>query len=224
MSYIVTADEKSLSQERVNQLTSELNINKLDITRVLKKDTSNSIGIKDIKEMMQQIYLKPLKGKEKAIIIEDAELLTREAQNSLLKVLEEPPASTYIILAATTKEAFLPTILSRCKLIELFSKNEPMSEEQKQITEATFLTLSSLTPKNALEIGERLSKKKDDTPRLVRELILVGESLMRRAILDHNPQQFIYAQVLRKLQSTHKNLSTTNINPRLELEHCLLSL
>ena len=69
------------------------------------------------------IPLKPFKGKTKVVVIQSYESITKEAQNALLKVLEEPPANTLIIILTLKKEFLLPTILSRCKIINLKEEN-----------------------------------------------------------------------------------------------------
>lgn len=60
-------------------------------------------------------YKTPILGKNKVFIIDEAELLDEQAQNVLLKTLEEPPAGTTIILVTSRDDTLLPTILSRCQ-------------------------------------------------------------------------------------------------------------
>lgn len=60
-------------------------------------------------------YMKPYHGHAKVFIIDEAELLGNEAQNLLLKTLEEPPPNTFFILITTRPDTLLPTILSRCQ-------------------------------------------------------------------------------------------------------------
>lgn len=89
-----------------------------------------SISIEAIRQLQKFLLLKTL-GEQplrRAIIIEHAHLLTTEAQNAYLKLLEEPPADTLMILTANTPRALLPTILSRAQTIPI---NIP-SEDQLQ--------------------------------------------------------------------------------------------
>lgn len=81
-----------------------------------------AISIESVRELQSHMTLKvPQSGHpaSRMAIIEDAHLLTTEAQNALLKTLEEPPEATVIILTATGSEALLPTILSRVRTISL---------------------------------------------------------------------------------------------------------
>lgn len=86
----------------------------------------NNIKIEQIREITKDIYAKPIASSKKVYIIDDSNLMTKEAQNSLLKTLEEPPEYAIIILIATNENLFLPTIKSRCTKIN-FNK---LSNEQ----------------------------------------------------------------------------------------------
>src|SRR6185437_10060929 len=121
VSFIVAAKDKK-KREAFEKKHAELhNINTFDIT-VIEKDEAakaQSIGIEIIKQFQKKIFLKPIKSKEKLVIIEDAQALTPEAQNALLKLLEEPPAHTRIILGTENFDTLLPTIQSRCQIVIL---------------------------------------------------------------------------------------------------------
>lgn len=79
-----------------------------------------SIGVDDIRvQLNNDIGIKPYSSKYKIYIINDADKLTIQAQNALLKTLEEPPAYAVIILLTINYEALLTTILSRCITLNL---------------------------------------------------------------------------------------------------------
>lgn len=81
------------------------------------KPDGNSIKIAQIRHLQSNIVIKPHK-KYKIYIIDKAEKMTVEAQNALLKTLEEPPEYAIIILVTNNKESLLPTIRSRCEVIK----------------------------------------------------------------------------------------------------------
>ena len=83
----------------------------------------NSIKIEQIRELQKRIQEKPIISSRKVYIIDDADLMTQELQNCLLKTLEEPPAFSTIILIGSNENAFLPTIKSRCMILH-FQKIE----------------------------------------------------------------------------------------------------
>lgn len=90
----------------------------------------NSVGVDDIRfQINDTIQIRPYSSAYKIYIIDDAEKMTVQAQNALLKTIEEPPAYAVIILITTNQESFLPTILSRCISLKLKPlKNYAVSE------------------------------------------------------------------------------------------------
>lgn len=80
----------------------------------------NSIGVDDVREaLVQDIQIKPYNGLKKVYIIDEAEKMTVQAQNAILKTIEEPPEYSVIIFLTNNVDIFLPTILSRCITINL---------------------------------------------------------------------------------------------------------
>ena len=92
----------------------EMGDNHPDIIHVTH-EKPNSIGVDDIRNQINNdMSIKPYSSKWKIYICNEAEKMTPQAQNALLKTLEEPPAYGIIILLTTSMEAMLPTIQSRC--------------------------------------------------------------------------------------------------------------
>jgi DNA polymerase-3 subunit delta' len=92
-------------------------------------DSKTEIGIDDIRGLQRLANLPPYEGKCKVFIIDDAEYLSTEAANSLLKILEEPPPRVVWLLLAAEEVHLLPTIISRCQRLEL--KPAPSERIQK---------------------------------------------------------------------------------------------
>lgn len=97
----------------------------------------NSIKIEQIRNLQKEIQEKPIISNKKVYIIDDADLMTKEAQNCLLKTLEEPPEFAVIILIGSNENAFLPTIKSRCMILHFnrLSDLEIKSYLQKEYAE-----------------------------------------------------------------------------------------
>ncbi len=90
-----------------------------DIIRVTH-EKPNSISVDDIREQVNNtIMVKPYQGPYKIYIIDHADLMTPQAQNALLKTIEEPPQYAVIMLLAENAEVLLPTINSRCVMLRL---------------------------------------------------------------------------------------------------------
>lgn len=89
---------------------------------------NSTISIESVREIQKFLQLKTAGNQQirRLVCIEHADSLTTEAQNALLKVLEEPPADTVLILTAQHKRTLLPTILSRVQILQVL----PPSQEQ----------------------------------------------------------------------------------------------
>ncbi len=100
------------------------NKNSVDV-RFVKSTNKNSIGTRDIKDLTDDLYVRPMENDYKIYIITDGEKLTLEASNTLLKALEEPPEYAIFFLITSNKENVIDTILSRGTQIYL----PPLSDE-----------------------------------------------------------------------------------------------
>lgn len=79
-----------------------------------------SIGVEDIRSQINgDVAIKPYSSPRKVYIINEGEKMTVQAQNALLKTLEEPPEYTVILILTTNMESLLPTILSRCVALNM---------------------------------------------------------------------------------------------------------
>lgn len=78
-----------------------------------------SVSVADVNDLIEKSYLKPVEGDKKIFAIADGDTMTASAQNKLLKTLEEPPAGTYIIIAAKSEFPILSTVKSRVKKLEI---------------------------------------------------------------------------------------------------------
>jgi hypothetical protein len=101
-----------------------------------------SIGIDQIKQAIAYASKRPLKHARKSIIFHQAHTLTIEAQNALLKMLEEPPSYLDLLLIATTKHTLLETVLSRCRII----KTPPTSSREQAADPAPLQNLINASP------------------------------------------------------------------------------
>lgn len=80
----------------------------------------NTISVDDIRtQVNNDIVIKPYGSRYKVYIVDEAEKMNVQAQNALLKTIEEPPAYAVILLLTTNADAFLPTILSRCVTLNI---------------------------------------------------------------------------------------------------------
>ena len=121
----------------------------------------SQIKIDQIRHLQEYLSLKPL-SKHRVVIIDEAHLMNVAAQNALLKTLEEPPPDTLFILVAKNEGQLLPTILSRCRVLQF----KPLTKE---------------------EIDEILLRLKlQDIPQSVKEILYTEGSLAFLNLLKDN--------------------------------------
>lgn len=90
-----------------------------DLIRVTH-EKSQTIGVDDVREQINDtMMIRPYSGGYKVYIVDEAEKMTVQAQNALLKTIEEPPDYAVIMLLTVNPDGFLPTILSRCVQLKL---------------------------------------------------------------------------------------------------------
>ena len=90
----------------------------------------NTIGVDDIRtQVNNDIVIKPYSSRYKVYIVDEAEKMNQQAQNALLKTIEEPPAYAIILLLTTNADSFLQTILSRCITLNLKAVKEDKIKE-----------------------------------------------------------------------------------------------
>lgn len=86
--------------------------------------SKKSIGADEIRAVISDVYTKPFHAKRKVYILKDGDALTPQAQNAMLKVLEEPPSYAVFILCVTNAELILPTVRSRCQMVRFRPKSD----------------------------------------------------------------------------------------------------
>lgn len=92
-----------------------------------------SILIDDVRQLRRDLNLRSAHGRNRVVLIIEAQQMNPEASNALLKLLEEPPADTYFLLTSSAPEFIVPTVLSRCQQLQffLFSREEIEAGLQK---------------------------------------------------------------------------------------------
>lgn len=96
---------------------------------------ANAYLIEQIREIVSDTSLAPIQASKKVYILDRADLLGISAANAFLKTLEEPPENVLIILLGRTREAMLPTIVSRCQVVPF--RHIPVSEAAGIVSQNT---------------------------------------------------------------------------------------
>jgi len=98
------------------------NIESVDIVKYYP--SSSSFGVDDVRNVINEVSKKPYEGDKKVLILYKCDKLTVQAQNALLKTIEEPPKGVYLILLSDSLEMILDTIQSRCQIYKLTPLNK----------------------------------------------------------------------------------------------------
>jgi DNA polymerase III delta prime subunit len=152
----VSSNQTNIDQA-IEKYLSELDLS-LDHSDVLH--LSEKLGIDQIKKINQHFLWKNITKSGRVLVLNPADGLTLDAQNGLLKILEEAAESSHLIMGVSDESILIPTVLSRCKIINL-SLTSPVQED---LSEIKLLLASSI--ENRLEQVE----KKEDRKQIVEQI------------------------------------------------------
>jgi len=151
---------------------------------------AGSIGIKQVMEVREWNGHKPYASSYKVAVINDADRLTPEAQNSLLKTLEEPAEQTVIALVTRNYSKLLPTILSRCSIYQLEDKESKSGTDSGSLDMDSLLTAKTFYGADYLDRLKIISKfsdkdnednKRDLAVAFVKDLFSVSVDLLKQS-------------------------------------------
>lgn len=215
-SFLIIAKDKNLTSSYASNLLKEKGINPIDINiHAYEK----AMRIEDVRNIQKVILLKPFRGKEKAVIVDAYLDITLEAQNALLKILEEPPANTIIAITAAKKELFLPTIISRCKVIVLQEKEVELIQADFSKFEEVLNILLNGKIGDKLKIAQDITKDKENVALWLEKMAVFAKDKLTE---ENNDRK--YLNFLKELQKTYKVIKSTNVSQRTALENLFLSL
>lgn len=103
--------------------------NHIDVSWLVLLKDKTQIAIEQIRQLQSQINLKPYEARYKVFCIQDAELMSADAQNALLKTLEEPPVKSILILISSRPSVLFSTVLSRCQAVKFSALNADAVKE-----------------------------------------------------------------------------------------------
>jgi len=189
---------------------------------VLEMDAASNRGIDEIRDLRDKVNLAPAASRMKVYIIDEVHMLTAEAFNALLKMLEEPPEHVVFVLATTEKHKVLPTIISRCQSFDfrrpsvktLVEKLEEISEAEDIEIEPEALTVIAREGRGSFRDAEglldQLSSFAEDriTASMVRELLggVGPESLIETTYALHERRAADALRIVDRLSNGGKDL------------------
>lgn len=193
----------NIRQQKIQARITGWNISPFDVITLAPKE--EHISIDEVRELKRRLTLTPMKSDYMIGIIYQAKSMTIEAQNAILKLLEEPPPRVRLFIESENTNMLLPTIVSRCEVVRVSGvKDVPV-----QIPLAALMNAA---------IGERLTMLDAYTKDRVQAKSFVEEALASGETMLHSGGDVsTVAVLLRRLMTAQAQLSV-NCNPRLVLD------
>lgn len=217
----------------------------LQEAKVVKPSETGTIGVDEARDIKEFVFHKPSLSERRVVIVDEAEKMTEEAQNALLKIAEEPPATSLIILISREPEMLYPTLRSRFQEI-YFSETdiEKVEEWLKadkgfKVAEAKkFAELSGGKPGLAVDLAKNEEfRERLDTAMEYLELAPPGRSELVKKLAEDdlwNATRFLddlslvlatrfkkdenFGRAFHALMEMRGNFEYYNLNPKLQLE------
>ncbi len=192
-----------------------------------KQDTFE-IHVEQIRDVNEFLSYKPYYGKYKTVIVDNAERMTRDAQDCFLKNLEEPKGSTLIMFLSSKPDTLLPTITSRCQAIMLVDNKitQVPALSHPVLNVLAYDLAEKFKFAKAVDLeGDNLSKMLQSLQMYFRGLLLskLGIEKAKAAVQKEYSIPKI-TKILTLIERINYQISTSNANPRLALEIVLMEV
>ena len=166
------------------------------------------ISIDEIRDLKRHLFQKPIKDKFKFILIESAEKLTIEAQNALLKILEEPPPHAIVVLETSDKSHLLPTITSRTIIQRAPT---PSTRETQKV---------NFWQQDTLSLLKKIAKVEDPTAYLDEQIINLYKHLLQKPKIGESQN---LPKIIEACAQT-KAMIEANVNPKFALFNLVFNI
>ena len=185
----------------------------------INKESSESIKIDEIRGMQERIAEKPITSSKKVYLINNAEQMTQEAQNCLLKTLEEPPDFITILLVANNENTILPTIKSRCTKIVFTEENvEELSEEEKERYKSLEKIFGNIDKYKSIDLLNKLDVLYKDKDNILENLDFINMILINKV-----KENIKYAKYIDYVEETKTRLKS-NSNYDMCIDNLILKI
>lgn len=183
------------------------------------------IAISQVREMQERIRFFPYELKYKFCLIKKAERLNAQAQNSLLKMLEEPTASTFFILLADDIDSVLATISSRCAALR-FLKNDPPQWKAENRERLRNIFTEEIHEK--FDYAQELAKNREEAITVLEDWEKIMAEGLKSLLSGGNRKEWekvkITQELLQKNREAINRIQNSNANARTVLENFLLDM
>ncbi len=220
--YLLIGTNREERDKQIADILKKYSISHFDQTIISQEQ---SIGIEKIRQIQKTLSVSTAASQNRAIIIYNFETATLDAQNALLKTLEEPPRNTFLILSGTSEEKIIPTILSRAFIIRSAKTSDAVNTSPENQTLEILRVLKEDSASARIIHAQIIGKDKESIKTFLKDSIFG----LRHMMLDSYKASSVpftplyLATLLRKFDQAH-DFVKRNINAKLTLEVLFLSL
>jgi hypothetical protein len=217
-SFLISGSDEKAIENKIKTFMTEWHVSNFDTFTIDKEEEKKEISIQQIRALTKQLSLAPAHGPFNVAIVNCAHIMTIAAQNAMLKILEEPPAKTKIILTSTMPDALLQTILSRCEKYTVITASD--SEIAHAVTLQTLFQFETQSVSRILAFTDSLATTNQEAVSFVDSAL---QCLHTAIITDTTPPYgpTKCAKLAEILLKTRRQLSA-NVNQKLALDNCFL--
>ncbi len=191
------------------------------------EDTRVRIG--QIRALQRALRLRSSEGGQRVAVIADAEWLNQESQNALLRLLEEPPEATTLVLVAASSAGLLVTVRSRCQRVAFRGGSEdPLADPEHGETVARLDGLGRVGAPDLLDWASEYRGARAPAAQGVQGLLDVASAWLERRVAErattHGRDLHPELDAHRVLADCRKSLVQRNANPQMVAERALFAL
>lgn len=217
-SYLIVYSDPEFAKKKIGELSQTFHASAVNTITVVPDP---SVKIEQIRELIKLTSSKPYGGGNRLIIVKNFETATPEAANAFLKLLEEPPSDTYIILTTVAVDMLLPTIVSRSLIVrETGTRVKNTNQSSDQIAADLNIILKAEPPDRLIFTQKRIKTKLDAVTMIDQLISFLEQNLHSNSsfpLLSYGET----AECIRKILSA-KEYMESNVNYRATIDILLL--
>ena len=220
---LIVGENKTTRHDKATDIAKEFlggRLSKFDLLEISNEETDKiSLGIEVSRQIINFLKEKPIERSAKGVIIHEAGSLTTEAQNALLKTLEEPPLTSFLILTTSKKTDLLPTVLSRCQIVS--TRGRPTFGGKLSPLNSSYFSNYPYLPKTKAEVLDFVLENKETLEDKTHTLTFLEqlENSLRQEILAGRATP----KSAETLWKTRERVAKMGANSRLAIEEWLLN-
>jgi DNA polymerase III delta prime subunit len=200
-----------------------------DLFWIERGDGDTRVTIGQIRALQGALHLQSNEGGRRAAVIADAEWLNHEAQNALLRILEEPPPQTTLLLATATAAGLLATVRSRCQRVRFETDSDTTHRDpEREAMRKRFDGIAAATTPDLLDWAAEYRGVRATVVSGVEEFLETASLWVRdcvvTAVRETEADVTADLDAFRTLNDCRKTLSQRNANPQMVVERALLAL